>query len=268
MNHLMRELAPVTDAAWAQIDDEAARSLTLYLAARRLVDFEGPLGWDYSAVTTGRTEPVSSATLGTVESARRRVVPLVEVRAPFSLSRDELEAVDRGADDPDLQPVIDAAKAAALAEDHLVFHGDPAAGITGIIDGSPHAAVAISDDYADYPEHVAKAVTVLRTADIAGPYALALGTCCYTGVTETIEHGGYPVLEHLRQLLDGPVVWAPAISGGVVLSQRGGDFALTIGQDFSTGYRASTAETVDLYIEESATFIVTTPEAAVHLAHG
>ena len=98
--------------------------------------------------------------------------------------------------------------------------------------------MAISDDYTQYPEHVAKAVAALRAADVAGPYAIALGARCFTGVTETTEHGGYPVFEHLRQILDGPVVWAPAVDGAVVLSQRGGDFELTIGEDFSVGYRS------------------------------
>ena len=267
MNHLMRELAPVNDAAWAQIDEEATRSLKHFLAARRLVDFAGPLGWHHSAVATGRIEPVDGTPLGSFEAVRRRVLPLVELRAPFTLAREELDTVERGGNDPDLQAVIDAGRAAALAEDHLVFHGDPAAGITGIIAASPHEAVAIGDDYSDYPERVAKAVTVLRSADIAGPYAIALGTCCYTGVTETIENGGYPVLEHLRQLLGGPVIWAPAIEGAVVLSQRGGDYVLTVGQDFSIGYRNATGDSVDLYIEESVAFQVNTPEAAVHLAH-
>ena len=267
MNHLTRELAPITDAAWRQIDGEATRSLTHFLAARRLVDFAGPLGWELAAVTTGRTEPVDATPLGSVEAVRRRVQPLVEMRAAFTLARDELDTVERGGTDPDLQPVIDAGRAAALAEDHLVFQGNPAAGVIGIITASPHDAVAIGDDYSGYPERVAKAVTVLRSADIAGPYAIALGTCCYTGVTETIEHGGYPVLEHLRQLLGGPVVWAPAIEGAVVLSQRGGDYALTVGEDFSIGFRAATADSIDLYIEESIAFQVNTPEAAVHLAH-
>ena len=53
VNHLTRELAPVTDAAWAQIDAEATRSLTHFLAARRIVDFRGPLGWEHSAVDLG-----------------------------------------------------------------------------------------------------------------------------------------------------------------------------------------------------------------------
>ena len=108
---------------------------------------------------------------------------------------------------------------------------------------------------------------MLRAGDIAGPYAIALGSRSYTGVTETTEHGGYPVFEHLRQILDGPVVWAPAVDGAVVVSQRGGDFELTVGEDFSIGYLSHDATTVQLYIEESVTFANHTPEAAVHLHH-
>ncbi len=267
MNHLMRELAPVTDDAWVQIEEEATRSVKHYLAARRLVDFAGPLGWGPSAVDVGRVDPLDSGSLAGVEVAVRRVAPLVELRSPFTLDRAELADADRGAADLDLDAVIAAGRAAALAEDQLVFHGYPQAGVAGVIPSSPHEKVAISDDYSDYPEHVAKAVAALRAADIAGPYAIALGARCYTGVTETTEHGGYPVLQHLTELLGGPVVWAPAVDGAVVLSQRGGDFELTVGQDFAIGYRSSDATSVDLYLEESATFRVLTPEAAVHLAY-
>jgi uncharacterized linocin/CFP29 family protein len=267
MNHLLRELAPVTDAAWAQIDEEATRSVTHVLAARRLVDFTGPLGWEYSAVDLGRVDPLPDGAPAGVESALRRVRPLVELRSPFTLARTELAAAERGATDLDLDPVIAAGRAAGLAEDRLVFHGYPEAGVDGVVPSSPHAAVPISDDYSRYPEHVASAVAVLRAADIAGPYAIALGSRCFTGVTETTEHGGYPVLEHLRQILGGPVVWAPAVEGAVVVSQRGGDFELTVGQDFSIGYRTSDAATVSLHLEESLTFRVNTPEAAVHLAY-
>jgi uncharacterized linocin/CFP29 family protein len=267
MNHLMRELAPITDDSWSQIDAEAARSLKHYLAARRLVDFSGPKGWEHSAVDVGRIDALDSGPLGEVEAALRKVMPLIELRAPFSLSKSELAAADRGATDLDLAPVIAAGRAAALAEDHLVFHGYTEGVVPGIVAVSPHQPVVISDDYGRYPEHVAKAVAALRGADISGPFAIALGARCFTGVTETTEHGGYPVFEHLRQILDGPVVWAPAVDGAVVLSQRGGDFELTIGEDFSVGYRSDDAGSVDLFIEESLAFRINTPEAAVHLTY-
>jgi len=267
MNHLMRELAPVTDAAWAQIDAEAERSLKHFLAARRLVDFSGPHGWQHAAVDMGRTNELVSGSLGRVEVAQRRVLPMMEVRARFSLSRAELATAERGATDLDLTAVIEASRAAALAEDAIVFHGYEAGGIDGIGTASPHQPVPISDDYGHYPEHVAKAVAELRAADIAGPYAVALGARCFTGVTETTEHGGYPVFEHLREILGGAIVWAPAVEGAVVLSQRGGDYVLTIGADFSLGYAASDTAKVELYIEESLAFRINTPEAAVRLVY-
>ncbi len=267
MNHLLRDLAPVTDRAWEAIDNEATRSLKHYLAARRLIDFEGPHGWEHSAVDLGRVRPLGKGPIEGVSAVRRSVLPLVELRAPFFVARSELAAADRGADDVDLDPVIAAGRAAALGEDGLVFHGYEAADIAGIIPSSPHPAVTIGDDYVRYPEHVARAVALLRAADIDGPYAVALGSRCFTGVTETTEHGGYPVFHHLREILGGPVVWAPAVDGAVVLSQRGGDFEITIGEDFSIGYMGADGDAVQLYIEETVAFRVNTPEAAVHLAY-
>ncbi len=263
----MRDKAPITAAAWAQIDAEATRSLTHFLAGRKLVDFSGPHGWGHSAVDLGRVQPLTEGPVAGVTAARRRVEPLIELRTPFTMSRAELDAADRGAPDLDLDAVVAASRAAALAEDGSLFHGFEAAGIEGIAARTPHPSVAITDDYTDYPNHVARAVAVLRAADVGGPYAIALGARCYTGVTETTEHGGYPVFEHLRLILGGPVVWAPAVDGAVVLSQRGGDFELVVGEDLSVGYLDHDAETVTLYIEESIAFRVNSPEAAVRLAY-
>jgi uncharacterized linocin/CFP29 family protein len=82
---------------------------------------------------------------------------------------------------------------------------------------------------------------------------------------ETAEHGGELLLDHLRKILDGPIVWAPGVKGAVVLSQRGGDFLYDCGQDLSIGYERHDEDNVHLYIEESFTFVVATPEAAVAL---
>ena len=114
---------------------------------------------------------------------------------------------------------------------------------------------------------MAKAVEVLRSAGVGGPYAIAMGTRCYTGVTETTEHGGYPVFEYLRQILGGSVVWARAMDGAIVLSERGGDYEVTIGDDFSIGYKSANDESVAFYLEESLAFRINTPDAAVALTH-
>jgi uncharacterized linocin/CFP29 family protein len=265
MNDLLRELAPVSEAAWEEIEEEAKRTLKLTLAARKLVDFRGPLGWDASAVSVGRTQALNELQ-GRVQARLRHVQPLVELRTPFELSREELEAVGRGARDPDLDAVREAAHNAALAEDRAVFHGQSAAAIQGIVEAASDSTLPLSEDYEAYPASVAEAINELRSTGISGPYAIALGPRCYTGLTKTTK-GGYPVIEHVRRLLDGPIVWAPGVDGAVVLSVRGDDFELVVGQDFSIGYLSHTATAVTLYLQESFTFRVLTPEAAIPLAY-
>jgi uncharacterized linocin/CFP29 family protein len=47
VNHLLRDHAPISDAGWRLIDAEARERLLPAMAARRLVDFRGPLGWQH-----------------------------------------------------------------------------------------------------------------------------------------------------------------------------------------------------------------------------
>lgn len=268
MNHLQRELAPITSLAWSEIEEEATSALREFLAARRLVEIDGPHGWPFAAVTTGRTTSVESPDGPDVQAAIREVQPIVEFRTPFTLSREELESIDRGSADADLDPVRFAARRAAMVEDKAVFHGYEAGGMVGMAEASPHDPVIIDENYDAYPSFVAKATTRLRLAGVGGPYAIALGPKCYTGVMEQSEMGGYPVLEHLRLILGGPVVFAPGVDGAVVMSQRGGDFEIVLGEDFSIGYQGHDAESVELYLEESFTVRINAPEAAVYLTYG
>jgi uncharacterized linocin/CFP29 family protein len=268
MDNLFRELAPISSAAWEEIEEEAKRTLKLTLAARKLVDFTGPLGWATSAVELGRTESLRSGPRGGVEARLREVQPLVELRVPFELSRRELDSVDRGGKAPDLGAVTDAARTIAMAEDQAVFHGFPSGRIEGVA-AAAGKPMRLTADFEKYPRVVAEALSQLRNAGVAGPYGIALGPRCYTGLTETTTSGGYRVFDHVRRLLDGgPVVWAPAVDGAVVLSQRGGDFELVVGQDLSIGYLSHSEDSIRLYLEESFTFRVLAPEAAVALAYG
>jgi uncharacterized linocin/CFP29 family protein len=265
MNHLLRDLAPVTDRGWELLEEEARQHLVSALAARKLVDFSGPHGWEHSATNLGRVETVATTIVDGIASRRRRVVALVEPRADFTVARAELEAIDRGAEDPDLAGLDEAARRIALAENVAVFQGWEGAGITGIVPASPHDPIPLSDDFTACPRHIAAAVEVLLAHGISGPYGLALGPAIYKGVVETAEHGGYPLFDHLRKILDGPLVWAPGVDGAVVVSLRGGDFLFECGQDLAIGYHSHDAEAVRLYLVESFSFRVATPEAAVAL---
>jgi uncharacterized linocin/CFP29 family protein len=264
VNHLLRERAPITDSAWQEIDREARARVVPALAARRLVDFTGPGGWAHSAVNIGRSDDIDAPAEG-LRARQRRVMPLVEVRAAFALSRTELEDFDRGATDIDLGPLDHAAARIARAENIAVFHGWPTAGIAGLAAGT-FPPVPLPGDYRGYPAAVARAVEQLRTEGINGPYGLALGPAAYTGVVGSAEDAGLLVFDHLHRILEGPVVWAPGVSGGVVVSLRGGDFTLHVGEDLAVGYHHHDADVVHLYLEESFTFVVTTAEAAVTLS--
>jgi uncharacterized linocin/CFP29 family protein len=263
MNNLHRELAPVSDAAWAEIGEEAARTFKRSLAGRRVVDVQGPAGEQLSAVGTGHIREIEPPGDG-VEARQRHVLSVVELRAPFSLDREQIDDVARGSRDSDWQPVKDAARQLAFAEDRAIFDGYAAADIDGIRQAASNPSIALPATAGDYPEAIAQALSQLRGAGVNGPYAVVLSAEAYTAASETTVHG-YPVIEHLRRMISEDIIWAPALTGGLVLTTRGGDFELQLGTDVSIGYLSHTDSSVRLYLQESLTFQMLTAEAAVPL---
>jgi len=192
---------------------ETTRTLKRHLAGRRVVDAHGAGGVGLSAVGTGHLQPIAAPADG-ILARQRDVKALVEFRVPFELDRQQIDDVERGANDSDWQPAKDAAQ---------------------------------------------------KIAYVNGPYSVLLGADAYTALAETSDNG-YPVLEHIKKLAKDEIIWTPAITGAFVLTTRGGDFALHIGQDVSIGYLSHTDSIVRLYLQETLTFLLLTSEAAVALA--
>ena len=268
MNHLLRQLAPISDAGWELLDDEARERLRPSLAARRLVDFSGPHGWEHSATNLGRIEAVDVARRPMASAPlQRRVLPLVELRAEFSVSRAELRDNDRGAVDADLEPLDEAAQRIAIAENVAVFHGWAKAGIAGIAEASPVEAAAARRQRRGLP---------------------ALGRPRGRGAARGRGRRALRPRPRPRRVHAGdrdrrarrlPAVrppgedpraarssGRPGSKGAVVLSLRGGDFLFESGQDLAIGYSHHDADAVHLYLEESFSFVVATPEAAAPLS--
>ena len=264
MNNLHRELAPISDAAWAQIEEETSRTLKRYIAGRRVVDLRGPGGTSLSAVGTGHLNTITATAKGIV-AKQRDAKSLVELRVPFELNRQMIDDVERGANDSDWQPAKDAARQMAFAEDGAIFDGYAAAGIEGIRQAISNPKMTLPSDVREYPEAIAQGLSRLRLVGVNGPYAVLLGADAYTALAETSDHG-YPVLEHVKRLVKDQIIWAPAIAGAFVLTTRGGDFELHIGQDVSIGYSSHTDTAVRLYLQETFTFLPLTSEASVALA--
>jgi uncharacterized linocin/CFP29 family protein len=262
MNHLLRSHAPISEEGWKQIDDEARERLEPALGARKLVDFSGPLGWEYSATNLGRTESLGQSPVEGVWALERRVLPLVELRADFTVSRAELRDVDRGAVDADFGSLDNAAHQIASAENAAILHGWPQA-IKGVAELSPYEERAFGSDPLGFPRLVSGALSELRNSGVGGPYGLALDPQHFRLASQTAEDGGTLLMEHLGEILGGPITWTPGLRGAVVISLRGGDFLLECGQDLSVGYDSHDVEEITLYLQESLSFRVATPEAAV-----
>jgi uncharacterized linocin/CFP29 family protein len=261
MNNLHRELAPISEAAWAQIEEETSRTIKRYLAGRRVVDVHGPAGPALAAVGTGHLRAIAASGEGII-ARQRETKNLVELRVPFELERQTIDDVDRGANDSDWQPAKDAARTLAFAEDRAMFEGYDAAGIVGVRQGTSNPKKSLPADVRKYPEAFAQALSQLRLVGVNGPYSILLGADTYTELAETSDYG-YPVLEHVKRLVEGKIIWAPAIDGAFVVTTRGGDLDLHIGQDISIGYLSHTDTHVRLYLQESFTFLYLTSESAV-----
>jgi len=264
MNNLHRELAPISDEAWAQIEAETARTLKRHLAGRRVVDVHGPTGTSLSAVGTGHLRKISPPGEG-ILARQREVKALVELRVPFELQRQAIDDVERGANDSDWQPAKDAARKIAFAEDGAIFEGYADAGIVGIRQGTSNPPMTLPADVRGYPDAIAHGLSQLRLVGVNGPYAVLLDADVYTALAETSDHG-YPVLDHIKRLVSDKIIWAPAIHGAFVVTTRGGDFDLHLGQDVSIGYLSHSETAVKLYLQETFTCLLLTAEAAVALA--
>ena len=263
MNNLHRELAPVSEAAWMAIEEETARTLKRYLTGRRIVDVNGPAGVGLSAIGTGHLNSITAPGEG-ILARQREVKSLVELRVPFELDRQQVDDVERGASDSDWQPAKDAAHKIAHAEDRAIFEGYPAAGIRGIRQGTTNQIMNLPADVRQYPDAIAQALNQLRLVGVNGPYSVLLGSDAYTALAESSD-SGYPVIDHVKKLVKNEIIWAPAIIGAFVVSTRGGDFDLHIGQDISIGYLSHNDSVVRLYLQETFTFLLLTGEAAVAL---
>ncbi|WP_199791414.1 family 1 encapsulin nanocompartment shell protein [Streptomyces sp. 142MFCol3.1] len=261
ITNLHRELAPITPAAWAEIEDEARRTFRRNLAGRRVVDVSGPDGPELAAVGTGHLSDIDGPAPG-VGARLRQARPLTELTVPFTVSRTAVDDVDRGSQDSDWQPVKDAARTMAFAEDRAAFNGYPAARIEGLRGRTSHPVLRLPAEPRDYPDAVSHALSTLRLAGVQGPYSLLLGAEAYTAVSETSDHG-YPVAAHLGRILDGKLIWAPAIEGALLLTTRGGDYELRLGEDLAIGYTSHDATDIELYFRQTLTFLVYTDEAVV-----
>jgi uncharacterized linocin/CFP29 family protein len=264
MDILKRSISPISAAAWDEIDEQAVKVLTSRLSGRRFVDVLGPFGWDHAVVSTGRLDVSDDESRDDVRWGVHVVQPLVETRSFFEMDIWELDNVGRGVKDLDLDNLIRAAEKIASFEENALYNGFEPGCIVGLAQSGEDHRISISiDNGRSIMAGLSEGLVFFRKSSIEGPYILVAGPQLWQAVDVAGE--GYPVRKRITNLFDGGIILAPELEGGFLVSSRGGDFELTLGQDYSIGFECSTADKVQLFLAESFSFRVLEPNAVVPL---
>ncbi len=265
MDILKREMAPITDGAWKEITSVIKSVLANYLTARKFVDIDGPNGFDFAAVSTGRLSTPQKNFKDGVSFGVRTVLPLVEARKPFELDIWELDNVSRGAKDVNLDSLEKATKQMANFEENVIYTGLESAGITGLAACNHHDPVFLPTNHEHIIKFIGDQINILKNNAVEGPYSLVLAKSYWLELINIVD--SYPLIQQLKNILGGEIIVNDRCVNSFLISERGGDFELTLGQDISVGYDSHDTEKVKLYMSESFTFRVLSPEAVVVLSY-
>lgn len=267
MDILKRELAPIPAEAWLEIDEQATRSLKAILSARKVVDVTGPMGTDFPGVPEGRLDFPAGQSKKGLTFGIHKVHHLVETRIPFELDINEMDNVVRGAKDVDLANLEKAAQDIALFEESVVYHGLAEANISGLQLCTDDECLSIGAKPEAQLEAIAEGITQFASRSVEGPYAFVVGPKLWSMMSAHLQ--GYPVKMQAENILGGQVILSPFLTGkfedeAYMVSTRGGDLELIIGQDLAVGYESHTTDSVRLYFTESFTFRILEPAAVIH----
>jgi uncharacterized linocin/CFP29 family protein len=263
MDLFRQSLAPVSDEAWEQIKETASQVLRSNLSGRRVLDVKGPHGIGFAAVPTGRLRVPEGQPEDEVTYGVTTVLPLVETRIPFELDLWELDNGTRGAADLDVSAVARAAGKMADFEEKAIYHGFDEGCIVGLLKACAESGASFQVEPASFTGAVAAAVGRMARQGVGGPYALVVNPDIWSRLLS--QSRGYPLYKQLRPLVEQSPVFCPAMDGAVVLSTRGGDAELVIGQDYTVGYMQHDSRKVRLFLSASFTFRVVEPAFAVPL---
>jgi len=267
MDWLRRAAAPLSERAWKEIDDIAGSMFKQTVAARRILDFDGPRGWNHAATELGTFKAAQASKYsGNVRFSIPDVMLLMELRADFSVPWADIDIFERVGPTIQTKSIEDAGREMALAEDAVVLYGGST--IPGILSSPDSPRIPLSD-WSQPGRVVADLLTAVEKLDvlgIKGPYEAVLSPhLYYSYLRQTGEGGGYPAAKQLNIAI-AHVYNSPVLDGAVLFSTRGGDFIITVGGDFAVGYRSHDDTAIHLFCVETIAAQALTPEAVCVIA--
>jgi uncharacterized linocin/CFP29 family protein len=263
MDMLKRNLAPITDAAWAELDKEAGRFLPTRLSVRRFADVTGPHGLEHGGVSLGRlTFPPEPSTDGVMYGIHK-VLPLIETKIFFHIKPQEFDNLNRGAKDIDFSGLYEAADKLAAFEEKAAYFGFDRACIVGIYAKLQTPPVSFGLSVESCIDAVGEAQVRLFKAGVGGPAALVVSEQLCKFLARPAAGG--TLRKIIEEQIGGPIICARECKGALLVSLRGGDMELTLGQDIAIGYEAQDEQGLKFFLIESFTFRVINPEVIVAL---
>lgn len=256
---LYRELAPISNDSWKQIDERATEVLKAYLSGRKVVRVNGPKGLDFNVITDGRLTNIQKK--DGVDFGVYKVQPLVESRIDFEIDRWELDNIARGAKDIDYTPLEEAMKEIALFEDNVIYTGLRNAGIQGLNEVKTVEDIPFGKTYTEIVEAIVKGLVELRKAYAEGPFALIVNDEIYKRII-TMD-SAYPLDKKIRNLINGNIIYSHVTDGAYLLPFDNENLELTIGRDLSIGYQSHTDEKIKFFATESFAFRVFDPSLII-----
>ncbi|MGL5355867.1 MAG: family 1 encapsulin nanocompartment shell protein [Cetobacterium sp.] len=251
MDSLKKELAPISESVWKNIEERAKEVLTTQLSARRFVKVSGPVGIEAGGVNTGR---LSIHKKDDLAYGVYKVQPFVENRMNFTLNRWELDNFDRGAKDIDYTNLDEALKKAAKFEESAVFFGLESASIVGLLKDETKA-VEFGKTEEETIKNLMYGVSKLRNTGFSkGPYALVVGLEKF--IYLNMVNLNNPLAKRLEKILGMPIIISNNITGALLVPYDDENLELVLAEDFSLGYQGHTNKEVELFVTETFTFRV------------
>lgn len=259
MDILKRELAPISQSVWDEIDNRAREVFESYLSARQIVSLKGPLGLNYTVVPEGRIG-VNEEKDG-VNYGLYKVKPLVETRVEFELDKTELDNLERGALDLELDSLEEAVRKSALFEENAIYNSLENAQIKGLDEASKNDPIQLGESSSDIMEAVTDGMLKLKEAFVGDNYVLVVGPKIWKKINKLSEN--YPLMRKLEETLGNKVMFSHVVDGALLLPVDHGDLEMTLGKDFSIGFDSVNGNKVKFFIMETFTFRVLDPAIIV-----
>ncbi len=199
MNILKKDLAPITGQAWDEIELQSERVIKEFLTGRTFADVNGPKGIDLGAISTGRLKIPPNQHIEGVNVGIREVMPLIEVRKPFTLDLWELDNSSRSADDIDLSSLEKAAQQMAAFEDQCLYYGVKYTDSPGLLNAMEGKPMKVSPDTSDFMRAVAEQLASFKKEAVEGPYTMILPDQVWIELVSNST--AYPFLKLLKEII-------------------------------------------------------------------